>query len=141
MAQTTSPDVNIPHFRRMALGFVAGPLTWGIYFLAGYMLIEVACKSEAFGFSFLGLSGVSAVILGLTVAALLIVLFFAWWTYRKWQERRTEVHQSDGGPFADSSWLAEGHVRFMTFVGLLLNVLFAVIILFTGLAVFFLQPC
>lgn len=137
MTETASQDTNITHFRTMTLGFIAGPLTWGIYFLAGYLLIEAGCKSELFGLSLLGLSGISTAVLGLTIIALSIVLFAGWWSYRTWRDRRDEVPGTDnGGPFEGGSWLADGYVRFMTFVGMLLNVLFAVVIIFTGLAVF-----
>jgi hypothetical protein len=126
----------------MALGFLAGPSAWIIYFMAGYLLIEAACKSAAFGFALMGLSGVSAIIFGLTIVSLLIVCFAGWWTYHRWRAHRAERPNSEsGGPFEGSGWLAEGHIRFMTFVGLLLNGLFATVILITGLAVFFLQPC
>ena len=143
MTRITSQDTSVVHLRTMALGFVAGPLTWGVYFLAGYVFIEAACKSDFLRFSFLGLSGISVVILGLTFVAFLVVLFAGWWAYGKWREARPESTTSAGdGPFEiQEGELAEGHIRFMTFVGLLLSGLFAIVILLTGLAVFFLQPC
>jgi hypothetical protein len=121
---------------------LAGPFVWGIYFLVGYLLIEAACKTTLFGFTFLGLTGISTIILGLTLVAILIVLYAGLAARRQQQAYAGQQGLAEpADSFDHPQQMAEGHTPFMAYAAVLLNILFALLIILTGLAVFFLYPC
>jgi hypothetical protein len=132
MVTQTAPQQDT---RPLWLGLLAGPLTWIVYFIAGYSLVEIVCKSGVLGFYLLGLSAVSAIILILTAIGLFITIYASFFNYRKWQQAPEK-----GSVDLDDQF---GHkpVRFMALAGLLLSGLFTLIILLTGISVFILRPC
>jgi hypothetical protein len=120
--------------RTLWLGLLAGPLTWIVYFMIGYLLVEAVCKSDFLNFSLLGLPAVSTIILILTAIGVFITIYAGFISYRKWRQ----------GPEAESligEQLSHKPVRFMALAGLLLSGLFTLIILMTGISVFILRPC
>lgn len=132
VTQTTAQQ---PNARALWRGFLAGPITWIVYFMIGYLLVEVVCKSDFLNFSLLGFPAVSAIILLLTIISVFITLYSGFANYRKWQ-------QAPGDKGLDfTEQLDPGPVRFMALAGLLLSGLFALIILMTGISVFMLRPC
>jgi hypothetical protein len=117
---------------------LAGPVLWSVHFILCYLFIEAACQA-GWNFPILGMSGLSLIVIVLTVLAVLGTILFARRSYRGWRtihrERRLRDQVREG-----SGWF-EGPVDFMYFSGFLLSVLFAIIILMVGLPALFLQPC
>ena len=121
--------------RSLWLGLLTGPLTWAVYFILGYLLVEAVCKTDFLSFSLFGLTALSAIILLLTVLGLFITLYACFFNYRKWQQALEKGSQD----FDDQ--LGHRPARFMALAGLLLGGLFTLIILLTGASVFILRPC
>ena len=118
--------------RSLWLGLLAGPLTWAVYFILGYLLVEAVCKA---GFLNISLFGLTALILLLTVIGLVITLYASLYNYRKWQQAPEKGSLDFDDP------LGHKPARFMALAGLLLSGLFGLIILLTGISVFILRPC
>lgn len=124
--------------RTLWVQLLAGPVLWSIHFIVSYLFIEAACQA-GWNFAILGMSGLSFVVIVLTILAVLGTILFAFKSYRGWRtihhDRRLRDQVREG-----SGWF-EGPVDFMYFSGLLLSILFAVVILMVGLPALFLQPC
>lgn len=129
---------------------LTGPLTWSVYFLVGYGLIEAACKAGLLEAQLLGLTVLSLVILALTLVALLVTLYAGFVAYRNWRPIGTHRELAMGqGPVAPMGQNADDRPsrpdedagRFMGFAGVLLNALFSLLILVTGLPALVLNPC
>jgi hypothetical protein len=131
----SAPSTETRSLWALWFGLLAGPLIWSVYFMAGYALVEFACKLGLLRFNLLGLSAVSAIIIGLTLVALLATLYAGFVAYQKWQRmRRDESDQVDRGR-------AEKSPMFMALAGVLLSGLFALLILLTGIPALVLRPC
>lgn len=129
---TQTPSSSAPNLWALWFGLLAGPLVWSVYFIAGYGLVEFACKLGLLQFNLLGLNAIAAAIIGLTLIALLVTLYAGLLAYQKWQQvRRDEL---DSGQ-------AEKSRVFMAQAGVLLSGLFALLILLTGIPAFILRPC
>ena len=134
MSQTTLTR-GLPQARNLVLLLLAGPLIWSVYHIVGYLLVEVACRTGILAGRILGLSALWWILIVLTVAALLATLYAGFLAYRNWQDTRTistEVEEAD---------LVKGRTRFLALSGLLLNSLFAVIILLDGIPALVLRLC
>lgn len=112
------------------LGLLSGPVIYAIYFVIGYLLVEVACNTGTLQTTVAGLSLYAVIVLILTFIAALITLITGLSNFRNWR-RRTETRGSD----------AESAVPFMVFGGLLLSIFFTGLILLTGLPLLVLQSC
>jgi hypothetical protein len=124
--------------RQLWIQLLAGPVLWSVHFLVSYLIVEAACQA-GWNFTLLGMSGLSFLVIVLTVLAVLGTVLFAFKSYRGWRnfhgDRRLQDQFREGG-----GWF-EGPVDFMYFSGLLLSILFAIVILMVGLPALFLQPC
>lgn len=114
------PHVEVGTSRREWIALLAGPSLWWGHFMAVYLLGEVACEAGVTGPTLLGLPALSWVIVAATALALVVLAVAArmTWNYRQ---------QTDRGYVLD--------------IGLGLDALFAVAILFTGVPVAVLHPC
>src|SRR5688500_11353958 len=121
--------------RSLWLGLLAGPLTWAVYFILGYLLVEAVCKTDFLSFSLFSLPALSDIILLLTVIGLFITIYASFFNYRKWRQALEK------GSLDLDEQLGPGPARFMALAGLLLGGLFTLIILLTGVSVFVLRPC
>jgi hypothetical protein len=125
------------HPRSLWFGLLAGPIVWSVYFLIGYGLAEVACRTDALSFNLFSWPALAIAIIGLTLLALLITLYAGVLAYRNWRQAgdRSLLYYSE-------QELSERYNQFMAFAGILLNLLFGFVIFLTGLPAFFLQqPC
>lgn len=112
--------------RGLWLGLLAGPTIYAVYFIVGYLLAEAICQSDLLRIE---ASSLPELLTGVTVLALLLALTATFLNYRNWR-RKQERQEAE-----------EGAVAFMAFGGLLLGLLFTLLIVVTGLAVFLLVPC
>ncbi len=142
MTTASRTQDHFPSARSLVIGMLAGPVVWIVYFMIGYVLIEAACKTPLFGFSLAGLMGISIIVIGLTLVALVVLVWTGRMAYHHWLQLRDVVEpETEGEASFSSEWLSVGHGRFMAFTGLLLNSLFAIIIFATGLPALLLWPC
>lgn len=112
--------------RTLWLGVLAGPIVYSLYFIAGYLLAEVTCKTDWVALQPMNLDWFIG---GMTVLAALLTLATTIHGYRTWQrhcERRDDVGEA---------------LAFMAWGGFLLSLLFTLLIGVTGVAVFFVTPC
>lgn len=114
--------------RTLWFASLLGPIAYSIYFLIGYMLAEAACKADLLRFTFLGMDGLAATELLLTLLTAAIIGAGMVLTLRVWQ-------RTDGQPMEQSA------ARFLAFGALWLNPFFILTTLVTGGALLFLQPC
>jgi hypothetical protein len=120
---------------RRALWFVVlcGPITWSIQFLIGYGLSEALCTIGA-NFTLLGLSGITILILAVTVIALVVTIFGFLQARRMWRDRTNGSAPNDVRD-------VRGTQELMLYAGMWLNGLFAMTILLSGVAAILLRPC
>lgn len=139
MAQTTphvEPPVSESRQRLLWLGLLSGPIIYSVYFLAGYLFVEISCRTGLLQSHLWGISMISVVVLVLTLLALTLTLFVGFLAYRRWRQMEERDVKS-----VEHGRLAEGPEQFMTFAGFVLNGLFAIIILLTGIPALLLWPC
>jgi hypothetical protein len=124
--------------RGVWIQLLAGPVLWSVHFLLSYLVVEAACQA-GWNPGILGMNGLSLIVVGFTVLAVIGTLLFALQSYRGWRAKHTDRNLRD--QFRESRGWFEGPIDFMYFCGLLLSVLFAIVILMVGLPALFLQPC
>jgi hypothetical protein len=122
--------------RALLLAFLAGPIIWSIYHLAGYILGEFGCRARFLTGRLMGLPLLSIVLIGLAIVALLATLYAAYWSYQRWRLMREEPGWVD-----EYGRFSEGRAQFLLFSAVLLNTLFASIILMAGISLLLLEPC
>lgn len=123
---TTEYQENV---RALWLALLAGPVVYAVYFIAGYLLAEAACKTDLLNAAIGNLSLLLILVEGLTIVAALVTLAAALYGYRIWQRRRDELEHAGGA------------LPFMAFGGLLLSLLFGLLIVMTGVSVLFVNVC
>jgi heme/copper-type cytochrome/quinol oxidase subunit 2 len=136
MLQPAASTDNRPSSRFLWTIWLAGPVTWIVYFVIGYGLAEFACKSGFLDFSLLGLNALATIEIILTLIAFGVTLYVGFLSYRLWQQPNGERATEFSEPAR-----SEDAGRFMIFSAMMLNAFFAIIILMTGLPAFFIQPC
>ncbi|MEZ4869102.1 MAG: hypothetical protein R3C14_47715 [Caldilineaceae bacterium] len=115
--------------RGLWLGLLAGPLIYALYFTAGYLLAEAACRTSFLNATVNSFSALLVVVEGVTILAGLMTLAAAGYGYRLWRRHQDEQEHAGGA------------LPFMAFGGLLLSLLFMVMIVVTGVAVAFINLC
>jgi hypothetical protein len=121
--------------RPLLFGLLAGPVIWSLYFMAGYGLTEFACKMGLLSPSAPQFNWVTITIFVLTLLSLGLVVYAAIYGYRNW-DRLNEAQLG-----ASEHDLILSTKEFLAVTGIFLNILFAVIILFTGIPPLFLATC
>lgn len=112
--------------RALWLGLLSGPFIYALYFITGYLLSEASCRLPELGVQPVNLASAIGVLTG---AATLLGIAATLYEYRLWQNNR-EREDSVGQAL---NFLATG--------GLLLSLLFTLMIVVTGISVFFLDVC
>lgn len=129
MTQASSPRSE-PSDRFLWVSALSGPVIWSIYFLIGYLVVEAICKT-----SFLSTTILVPIIVALTVIAAAATVYMGLLSYRIWRASGEE------GELHGEEFRNKYHSRFMTFIGLILNALFAITIVLTGIPVLYLPLC
>lgn len=112
---------------RLLTGLLTGPVSYSIYFMAVYLLVEAACQERLLQWTVWGLTGLQGAVFGLTAVSTMITLAFARFAVR-------------GGQAADSVE-AQHNQRFLMQAGLWLSGFFVVVTLVTGIPILFLEVC
>lgn len=121
--------------RGLVILLLAGPLVWTAHHLTGYLLVELSCRTGLLGGQIFGISVLRAVVIGLTIVALALTLYAGFRAYRNWQFTREDRSENP------ETELVIGRTRFLAQAGLLLNIIFAAIILLNGIPALFLRLC
>lgn len=117
---------------------LAGPILWSVHFLVSYLLVEAFCNL-GWNFTFLGINGLSFILVVMTILALVGTSWFAVKSYRAWKDMNKDHDLRQ--EFRETERWSEGPGEFMYFSGFLLSVLFTAAILMVGIPAFFLRPC
>jgi hypothetical protein len=119
-----------PQHRLWWLRLLAGPIIYAIFFTLAYLAVEAACHTELLRFTVAGTNGITVAVLALTAAAFVAVLVSLLWNI--WRLRRTPKRHDP--EFGDTD-------RFIDEVGIMLNLLFALLVLATGMPALLIAPC
>lgn len=120
--------------RGLLFGLLAAPVAWAALHMFDYLWIETACRTGLLTSVWAGISGVSWVVVGATLVALAFTLWAGLLSYGRWRRLREPAD-------ADQLEPIEARSHFLAASGLMVSVLFAVLIVLTGLPVLFLSPC
>jgi hypothetical protein len=127
---TEQAGAPLPGRRWLWLHLLAGPIIYAVYFMAAYLLVEAACTTGLLNFSLAGTNGVTVVVLGLTAAALAVVLA----SLAVHVVRLRRLPQRSDPETGDPD-------RFVAQVGVMLDLLFVLLVLATGAPALILAPC
>lgn len=108
---------------------LAPPVIWAVYHTIAYFITEAACTVNVLTGSIFGIPSFVAVVLFLTLLALLPTLFIGW---RALQRSR---QANSGAPDEESS------TRFLGIVAATFSLILALIILADGASIIVLRPC
>ena len=134
MAQTTSAAKVAPN---LFASLLAAPVIWSVYHFIGYLVVEAACHFGQLNRpGLLGLTPISLIVAGLTLAALLLTAGYGLRSWRKWQ---AEKRLASGGSAAGSD--PGQRTRFLALVGALQGFIFSLVILADGISALVLYPC
>jgi hypothetical protein len=131
-------NLTLSHLNRSPwFHFLGAPILWSLHFLTSYVWVEFACrvKLPVFHSTFLGLTVLSWSVLVFTLILMLAALYVGWSAYQNWGRLKRSHKKNEL-----DSWALESQ-RFMAFGGIFFSVLFALIILLSGLPVLALGPC
>ncbi len=112
---------------RLLTGLLLGPVVYSLYFLAVYLLVEAACRENLLVFTRWGLDGLVVAVLGLTIAAIVLLLIGMLVSY--------------GNQSAKLSEEAQANQHLIRQMGLWLSGFFVVVTLVTGVPILFLELC
>lgn len=119
-----------------AFGFLGGPIAWFLHLTIAYGLVEIDCRSHRLDFEVLGLPGLHAVGLILTLLAAATALGAAVIAATS-HPRGVRWRRMDPGEEHE----AEGGSRFLAFTGTVMGGLFALAILTGGSSFILLRGC
>lgn len=108
---------------------LVGPIAYSIFFVAGYLLVEAACRTGILLRQVVGIPLALLLVVGLGVLVLALIAYGGIRAYRAWSPRR------------DQDLLAEGRDEFMALAALILTALFGLATVLTALSVLVLEPC
>ena len=139
MAQNTA-QMRAENTRSLWWILISGPTIWLVHFMAVYLLAETACKTNWLAFRILGINALAAIVVGLTLVAILGAVIFGLQGLRLWRKGRDMGIRQDelgGKGFVDGP----ARTTFIAFAGMLLNFYSAIIILLTAAPTLILRPC
>lgn len=108
---------------------LAGPLIWAVHFMLAYLAAEGACRLNALGGPWLGLTGLGWFILIATAVAFGLSAWAGWRAYRRWRSLPVEP----GRALRPSSLLA--------LAGWSLSLIFTTLIALSLISLMVLRPC
>lgn len=111
--------------------FLGAAVAWFALLLVNYGLVEIECKSAAFAFTILGLPGLTALLLAVTVLMSVISVLAG---LAGWRNQRNPEAELEGAAVTQRA-------RFMARTGLYSTAVFLLVIIVTTLPVFFMRPC
>jgi hypothetical protein len=119
----------------LALAFVtlAGMIAWAVHFWLGFILVEIACRTDFPGFSLAGLSGLQVLLLAVTLVFGGVTLAAAVTAFRINRRADVGVASDRDGPRELAGFMAQ--------TGLVLSGFFLLAIVIAAAPAFILPPC
>lgn len=130
-----SAAVEVRTSKTLWFGMFASPIIWSLHLLIGYSVAEAACMTNMFDFTVLGVGGLLAFLIALTVLALGGIIWNAWWSYRSWR------HYQALSPEEEFPLQAFDRDEFLALSGLLLSGIFFFLLLINLYPFLVLRPC
>lgn len=115
---------------------LVGPVVWSVYFILGYLAVELSCRTDFLRFNLFGVSALLVSIVVLTLITFAVTVYSGFLAFISWRKQKNDVLR-----YGDNRYKREEPGQFMTLAGAILSALFSLTILLSGLPVFFLQPC
>jgi hypothetical protein len=116
--------------------FLGGAAAWALHLMVGYVLTEIACRSERLDVVLLGLPGLDVFGFAVTLVAAATAVGAAFVAFATFPNGARADPVDDTGDHETF-----GRRRFMAFAGLVMNGLFMIAILAAGLPFMFLRTC
>jgi hypothetical protein len=124
------PPAAGPNRRFWWLRLLVAPIIYTVYFMVAYLAVEAACTLGWFAFDAGGTNGITVVVIAATIVALLAILLSLLQGVRTLRRPAPPRDPAVGD--------AE---RFVTHIGVMLDVLFVFLVLATGAPALLLAPC
>ena len=127
-------------------GLFGGPAAWTIQTLVDLAVTSHGCYPRLFPLEAPILSSLRAIVVTVSLAALIVCIVAALAAIRTWGQTRHE-HQSSSGagekhsPSAALLETGEGRTRFLALSGLMTSVVFTIAVLAHTVSIFIVGPC
>ena len=127
-------------------GLIGGPAAWTVQTLVDLAVTSHGCYPRLFPLEAPILSSLRAIVITVSLAALIVCIFAAFAAVRSWSQTRHE-HQGGSGAGEKHSNVAalletgEGRTRFLAYAGLLTSILFIITVLAHTVSIFIVGPC
>lgn len=127
-------------------GLVGGPAAWTVQTLVDLAVSSHGCYPRLFPLEAPILSSLRAIVITVSLAALIVCLVAAAAAVRTWSQTRHEHQGSSGAGEKHSNAAAlletgEGRTRFLAYAGLLTSILFIIAVLAHTVSIFIVGPC
>lgn len=123
-----------PRHRTTVAVLLAGPVIWTLHFMLVYLVLEAGCTGDGPGFNLFDPPVPTIVTLVATGLATVACLVTARWAYRRWRTDERDGSDAEAGVLSTRD-------APLAFVGFLLSLLGAVVVLFVGLPALVLPAC
>ena len=127
-------------------GLAGAPFAWTVQTLVDLAITSHGCYPRIFPLAAPMLAGLRAIVLTVSLAALIICIAATMAAFRTWGQTRHEHQTSSGrgeqhGHAAALLETGEGRTRFLALSGLMTSVVFTIAVLAHGVSVLIVGPC
>jgi hypothetical protein len=127
-------------------GIIGGPFAWTDQTLVDLAVTSHGCYPRLFPLASPVLAGLRAIVLTVSIAALIVCIAAVLAAFRTWGQTRHE-HQGSSGAGEQHSNVAalletgEGRTRFLALAGVLTSIVFIIAVLAHGVSILIVGPC
>ena len=127
-------------------GLVGGPAAWTVQTLVDLAVASHGCYPRLFPLEAPVLSSLRAIVISVSLAALIVCITAGLAAIRSWSQTRHEHQSSSGagekhGPSAALLETGEGRTRFLALSGLMTSIVFTIAVLAHTVSIFIVGPC
>ena len=127
-------------------GLIGGPLAWSVQTLVDLAVASHGCYPRLFPVASPVLTGLRAIVLTVSIGALVVCIAAAFAAVRTWGQTRHEHQQSSGKGEQHTHVAAlletgEGRTRFLALSGLMTSIVFTIAVLAHGVSILIVGPC
>jgi hypothetical protein len=127
-------------------GLVGGPAAWTIQTLVDLAVTSHGCYPRLYPLASPMLAGLRAIVITVSIAALIVCIVAALAAIRTWSRTRHEHQRSSGAgekhaPSAALLETGEGRTRFLALSGLMTSIVFTIAVLAHTVSIFIVGPC
>ena len=138
---TDGYSLPLPSKRSQLTALLTGPVVWIVYFLIVWAIGEFGCLSGALQFALGGLPAITALVLLITVIALIVVFSVGWRAFVEWRRVRGRADARGREREPETGSDEQARTQFLGLGSVLLSVLFGFAILLSGVPLLVLRPC